>query len=443
MLRNRMLGGVSSFAMMAPDGVDGGGSGGEVNTDVLLHELASQAFDDVAAAADGTEAGRAPETRAAEKPAGAEKAAAPGKEPAQAQKTNPEPRPAADRGDGRAPDGKFVRKTPAEVAAAAKTGSDPAKAAGQDPAAADGQQQQQQQAPVAAAPPHGWSPKSKAEWDRLPPHIREDIAKRELEVANGFREYEGVKPFLARAKAAGQSLGQALTAYTGIEDLIRRDFSSGVMHIAQNAGLTQHEAARAFGTIAQRLGFQFSAPASQPAGGSPAHQPAGGPDPDALRQLLEPVLKPILERVNTIDTTFRSQAEGVRTQRLTEAQRVVETFRTDPAHKYYANLEDRIGDLLDRGIVQRTGDLAADLKAAYEMAAYADPEIRELLINERQAATAGERTRQANEEAQRARSASRSVTGAPAPGAREGRRVGNDALHSLAAQAYDEAAGRV
>jgi hypothetical protein len=115
----------------------------------------------------------------------------------------------------------------------------------------------------------------------------------------------------------------------------------------------------------------------------------------------------------------------------------------DPAHKYYDNLQDVIGDLLESGVVKRSGDLAADLKAAYEQACWQHPEIREALINERAAADQARKTAADAEAAARAKRAGRSVTGAPAPGAREKTRAKGDQLQSLAEQAYDQVAGRV
>lgn len=443
MLRNRFTGDFGCLPVFERpgEGAPGGDAGDDKHTDVVLNELASQAFDQAAEKADAGAADRGGEKRAPEKPAGAEKPVSTGKEPGAAERAG-EPGSGEDRGDGRRTDGKFARKTPAEAAAAGESKPAPAAAEpGVQPKPGEQQLGQEQQQAPAAAPPRGWSPTSKAIWDKLPDHVRADIAKREDEIASGHKLFEGVRPFAERATKSGKSLAQALTAYTGIEDLIRRDLGGGLMHIVQNSGKTQHEAAAMFAQLAQRLGHQFQAPAVQSPGGSPPDQ-NGGADPQMLQKLLEPVLAPILQRVNTIDTTLSRQAEGVKSQRLTESQRTVEKFRQAPEHKYYDNVEQTIGDLLERGVVPRTGDLAADLKAAYETACWQNPEIRELLIKER-TASAGTQQR-SGEATARARAASRSVTGAPAAGAGEGsRRKGGDALQSLAEQAYDAAAGRV
>jgi hypothetical protein len=446
LLRNRMLGGVSSFALFDRAG-EGAGSGEseDKHTDVVLMELANQAFDDAEAAA-GEAGDRGGERQAPEKVAGEQKPGASDRK-AEPAKRDGEPAAGEDRGDGRRADGKWAKKA---AVAAEKAGADPQ---GEGKTGTDavsqakaGEQQlgqdQQQQGAVKAAPPPSWSPTAKAAWEKLPDAVRADIAKREAEVSEGFALYAGVKPFAERAKAAGQTLGQALQAYTGIEDLVRRDLDGGILHIVQNAGKTQHEAATMFARLAQRLGFQFQAPADQNAGGSQADQNAGA-DPNMLQRLLEPVLKPILEKVNNLDTTFARQAEGEKTQRLTASQAVVNTFRQDPANRYYDNVEQTIGDLLANGGVKRTGDLAADLKAAYETACWQNPEIRELLINERTAAAGTQQRSDAQALADRKRAASRSVTGAPAGGGRDTSRGRGDSLQSLAEQAYDSAAGRV
>jgi hypothetical protein len=82
--------------------------------------------------------------------------------------------------------------------------------------------------------------------------------------------------------------------------------------------------------------------------------------------------------------------------REVSAKSTIEQFTTDPANKHYAKLENEVANILMSGRIQRTGDMRADLKTAYDMACRTSPEVA----------------------AERARRASRSVTGGPAPGAR-------------------------
>lgn len=288
--------------------------------------------------------------------------------------------------------------------------------------------------PAAAAPPPGWSIKSKSEWDKLPQHVRDDIAKRETEVSSGFEQYQGLRPYAERAKNSGQTLTQALQAYTGIEDMIRRDFGGGVLHIAANAGLTQNEAAQIFAGLAQRLGHQF-APGNQNAPGGSVPEQNGAADPQALRQVLDPFVSPLSQRLQQLENLITQQTEGQQRQRLNTVTQVIENFRQAPEHKYYDNLEETIGDLLEGGVVKRTGDFAADLSKAYEMACRLNPEISEALISERVAKTAEEKAKQAREAAEKARNASRSVTGSPSPGADAPKKVNGSRPGT---QSYDD-----
>ncbi len=275
----------------------------------------------------------------------------------------------------------------------------------------------------AAAPPTSWSIKAKAEWDKLPQVVRDDIAKREAEVSKGFAgyqsEYQGLKPFADRAKQQGQTLTQVVTNLVGAEDLLRRDPRGGFLHIASQMGMTQHQAAQHFASLAQDLGYAPSngqAPANQNgSGGSLADQNAGA-DPRAFQQALDPVISPLMQRLQQLEQNLTQQTEAQKSQRLQSASSVIEQFRQDPKNRYYDNLEEEIGNLLQGGVVKRTGDLAADLASAYDMACRLNPEISEVLLNERIAKTAEDKARAAKEAAEKARQASKSVSGSPSPG---------------------------
>jgi len=266
-----------------------------------------------------------------------------------------------------------------------------------------------QEKPAQVSPPVSWSIPAKGKWDALPQEVRDAIAKREGEVSSGFKEYEGLKPFAERAKQSGTTLPQALSAYVGIEDMIGRDMVGGLLYIMGNAKLTQHEAMQVTQQLAQRLGLQLSAPGNQNAnGGSPADQNAGA-DPDVLRQMLGPVLGPLQQEIATLKTSLTQRAEADRSQRMQGASSVVETFRHKPEHRYYDNVEETIGDLLESGVVRRTGDPAADLAKAYEIACWQNPDIREQLISERD--VKARQTQQEKTDA--AKRAAVSIRGAP------------------------------
>ena len=370
------------------------------------------------------------------------------KEPAAEPSSAPEPAPAeaapveAKTTDGRPRDqqGRFTEK-PADdkpketiqqaVDAAATSGKDQRVA----PKVPD--------AKPMAGPPSTWSPKAKQLWDRLPDVVRNDIlAQADPAVGN-------LKPFADRARAQGQSLDQVLNSYVGIEELIRSNPMQGFTRVAQNLGLTQHQMGQFFGQLAQAHGY---APQNQANGQylSPPVDPNAAPqaaEPD-LSQLLAPVMSPLAQRLDQLEQRYMHQAEAERGQRLTSATSVIEKFRTNPANRYYDNVEPLVGDLLEKGLVPRTGDFNADLAAAYEKACRLDPEVNEILTNERLESLQAEKDKAAREAAEKARSASRSVTGSPSSGAsnpaqkRDPRMSYDDDLHNDVVAAMRESMGR-
>ena len=95
---------------------------------------------------------------------------------------------------------------------------------------------------------------------------------------------------------------------------------------------------------------------------------------------------------------------------------MLERFISDPAHRYYHNVEPQMAQLIEGGAVARTGDYVTDLKSAYELACNMNPEIRDTLINERIAKSEAERRQQEKEAAEKAKLASRQLTGSPSNG---------------------------
>lgn len=289
--------------------------------------------------------------------------------------------------------------------------------------------------------------------------------------------YEGVRPYAERARAQGQSLDQALHAYTAIEDLFRRDPSSGFLHVAQNSGMTQHQAGQMFLNLAMNLGAAppqardpnfgaanqtaqpQAAPGDQNAPGGSVLPQGNAADPQGLQQqlhamlqnVLPQVVQPLAQDLASLKAERAQQTEALQRQRLSASNAAIAQFRTDPANRYYADVEQEVGDILASPAFARTGDLAADLKAAYDQAVWRHPEIREHLISERTARAEAERRAKDRAAADKARAAGRSVTGAPSAGATSAppkvsgnpRQADADRLRLLAEQSYDTANGRI
>jgi hypothetical protein len=96
-------------------------------------------------------------------------------------------------------------------------------------------------APVANRPPVGWSPKSKADFATLAPHIQADISKREDEIQRGFAklaDYKGLEPYVEQAKSLGKDLGAALKVYEHVDRTFAHQGPiAGLNAIAENIGI--------------------------------------------------------------------------------------------------------------------------------------------------------------------------------------------------------------
>jgi len=323
-------------------------------------------------------------------------------------------------------DGKFAKKEgePEPQAQAKEPSADASKQPDKAPVAGATEVKGPEGAPQVGLPPPGWSVKSKTEWDKLPEHIRADIVKREAEVNQGFaklQNYRGLDPYVEMAQRSGLTLDTALKNYTGMETALTRDPQNGLVQLAQTMGWSKEQAAQHFARVAHGLGYTgFAAPGhqngtdpAQPAQNG-AHQNGNGLPPE-MHSMLAPVLTPLLQQVNELQSKLSRQEQADQERAAQTAAQAGAAFRADPANRYFANVEADIKRLLETGIVPLTGDHKADLQKAYDLACWQNPDVREALINQRMTKTTEDQAAKDRAVAAAAAKASRSVSGSPAP----------------------------
>lgn len=266
---------------------------------------------------------------------------------------------------------------------------------------------------AAVAPPSSWSVKSKAAWDRLPEEVRADIVKREAETAQGLaalRDYKDLKPYAELASKHNTTIKDYVDRTLKIENLLRQDLGAGIAVILQNYGLRQDQAAQFFMGLAQKYG-------AQPAAAVPGAQARPGQmkPGDPLYDVLKPFLEPLQQEIQTLRQSQSSREEADRNASQQSLAQAIETFASDPANRYFPELMETMTSLMSSGVVPRSGNHAADLKTAYEQAAYLVPEVREALIEQRLHEQKETERRKEQEAAAKARKASGSLTGSRVP----------------------------
>lgn len=247
-------------------------------------------------------------------------------------------------------------------------------------------------------PPPGWSVASKAAWNDLPAAVKADIAKRETEVSDGFRQYQGLgelKPYAEAYLRNGQTIKQAFDGYLNIERGLQTNFVGGVEHICQGFNVDPVRLAHA---ILQKHG---------------QGAPQGEQQPDPIRSALSPLERQIAELKQERDQERRTAQEQIQSESLA----AIQAFAADPKHLYFENVKPMMGHLMSTG-------QAASMEDAYEKAIWATPEIRQLLLKQQQTEAASQnQAAQRQAAATQARQSARSLTGAPTPG-------GSSAAHS-------------
>jgi hypothetical protein len=347
--------------------------------------------------------------------------------------TKPDTRSAAER--ARDEKGRFAREAQeAADKAAGKTTAQPSTA--QAPEAGAGEAPADAAASAAEVqPPTSWSPTAKAAFGTLPPEVQQAVAKREQEVNAGFaqlREYKDLKPFADLAKQKGDSLGGYLQRLVQAEHVLETNPVEGLKWLAGNLRVTREQLAQAFGIAPQQAQPQQAqipqfVPPQPPEGVDPRRQDwqqhvqalyqrhMAYYQSQAAQRQQAPVRDP------RVDEVARELAELKRMRQIEEARRAEEARKpledevtkfmgNTKEYPYAQNLRDDMAILLEAG-------KAVDLKDAYEMAAWANPETRALLIKQQREEAVKPLTDRSRTAVSKARAASRSVTGAPLPGA--------------------------
>ena len=209
------------------------------------------------------------------------------------------------------------------------------------------------------APPPGWSAAGKVQFDALPAEVKADIAKREQEISDGFRQYADkvkqtewvdtlFKPYENELHASGLTKEQIVRNWANAEIKLNHDPVGGIRSIMQ-----------AYGVTPDMIGA-----------GQPQAPYYGQQQQNPLAQVLTPLQQKLQELEH-----WKGQQEAIHEAR--ENQRVmtdIERFAADPKHRFFHNVQDTMTQLLTSG-------MAKGLDDAYKMACTMRDDIRPHLLN--------------------------------------------------------------
>ena len=274
---------------------------------------------------------------------------------------------------------KLEANTPLEPKDGAKT----TEAAGVDP---------DPDAKLAERAPQSWKPTTRAQWDKLPPEVRKEVNRRELETTRVLNDSsnarklaqeveQAAQPFMARL----QSLGA--TPVAAMAELLKADH---ILSSAPKAQKAQYMAKMIadYGVDIEDLDNALAGNVKQ------------AMDPQV--QINAQVERLLQERMQP----YQQLLERERQREIAESQGLyatVEQMARDPRFPYFNDLRETMADVID--LAAKRGRQMS-LEEAYNKAAMLDPEISGLVSKTQNVS-------RANSQAQRAKAASVSVGGAP------------------------------
>jgi len=289
--------------------------------------------------------------------------------------------------------GRFAASLPPAPAPAPTAAAPaPAEAAGALVAAPapkpdDAQAAGQAAAPAPAAaikPPDSWSPAAKAKFSTLDPEIQAEVMRRETEVHKGFTRQD-------EHRNLGKNFSEAVTPYLPMIRSEGGDPVAAVQTLLQTAYMLRtappDQKQNLLIQIAQTYGVDMQGVFTRLSGGQPRVDPQVAQLQQQLWQLQQ-------ERQQSSQTTEAQQQAQINAE--------IDAFAADSQNLYFANVKPEMAALMREGRAQ-------SLKEAYDMACWARPDIRTLMLQQQEQ----QKVQAARDKAQRARSAGVSISGSP------------------------------
>lgn len=302
---------------------------------------------------------------------------------------------------GRDEQGRFAAKEaakPADSAPADPPAVDPASI---DPNAPAIDPQAQAEARSAAVPPATWSAGAKAIYATLPEVARKEIAKREADYSRGIQQYaekakvadsfmREAQPYEAMLRAEGSDALGALKSYLHQAYALRT--------------ASPQDRGRLIMDVAHRFGADLSPYFGQ------QEQPAGQQDLSQMQQMVQQLVSPHLQKIQQWEQQQQQARQTSEQQMEQETQSQIETFQNatnedgTPKHLYFENVRGAMSVLIGN-------KQAASLEQAYDMACWANPEVRAALLADQQRTADAQRLEEAKRRTGTARSASFNPSG--------------------------------
>lgn len=238
--------------------------------------------------------------------------------------------------------------------------------------------------PASIKPPDSWTPAAKSKFAALDPDIQQEVMRREAEVHKGFTKQDEhrtigksfsdvVSPYVPMIRAEG---GEPIAA---VQQLLQTAYNLRAANPAQKQDM--------FIGLAQQYGVDLNGVFQRLQGGQPQ---------------VDPQVYQLQQQLAELQRDRTQQSSAFEAQEQAQIHQTIDGFASDPKNVYFTNVKPEMAALLRDGRAQ-------DLQEAYDMACWARPDIRPLMLQQNEQ----QKQAESRSKAQRARAAGSSISGSP------------------------------
>lgn len=290
---------------------------------------------------------------------------------------------------------------------------EPAEEAEPEAEAADDEAADDEEVRGVEAPAH-WSNDFKDSFNALPPEAREVFLQRYKDMEGDYtRKTQEVADIRRRASALDEVMQPFRDEFAraGLDDI------GAVRQLLGAHKFLRESPRQAIAWLAQNYGVSTD---------------ALGATEQADDDFADPQVKQLRDQVSQLQGYLHNQAQQQQQAAVADTQLQIDNFAQTTkedgslAHPHFDAVRTTMGGLIQSGVAQ-------DMDAAYEMAVYANPELRGSLIDQQaEKVTAAKKQRENVRKAKRAQQANVRGSGAPAKeGLPSGSSVRDALLHSM------------
>ena len=233
---------------------------------------------------------------------------------------------------------------------------------------------------VSKPPPRTWRAEAQADWNKLPPHVQDEVLKREDDMFRGIETYKADANFGKSVNSIFQPYLPMLQAQN-INPLAVVDNYMKMQHVMLTGTQAQKQAV--IQNVIKAYNVDYNPLGQEP----PGERPYVDPQVQTLQQQLQQ----LESRQQALDLARQEEIRG-------GIRKELDAFAADPKNPYFLEVADDITTLLKSGV--------KTLAEAYEKAVWANPVTR---AKEQARVTAEQVTKAQKEATERAQAAKKST----------------------------------